>query len=190
MSGLNQLRIIAGSHRHRVISFPNGDGLRPTGDRVRETLFNWLEPVVVGTNCLDLFAGSGALSFESLSRGARSTTLLDTDRRVVMRLKENAALLGFTKAQVIQAEACEWLNRGLAGDPFDIVFVDPPFRGNLLYKCCNCLTKSKSLAEGARVYLEHHQKIDNSKLPAGWLELKAKSAGRVFFSLYLVNPKL
>ena len=190
MSGHNQLRIIGGSHRRRNISFPTSDGLRPTGDRIRETLFNWLEPEIAGTNCLDLFAGSGALGFESLSRGARTATLLETNRSVVMNLRDNTTKLGFTNVRVIQAEARQWLNSEAASDPFDVVFVDPPFADHLLYDCCACLSESRLLAEEAKVYLEHHQTIDNTKLPSGWSQLKAKTAGRVYFGLYLVSGTL
>jgi len=125
MSGHNQLRIIGGSHRRRNISFPTSDGLRPTGDRIRETLFNWLEPEIAGTNCLDLFAGSGALGFESLSRGARAATLLETNRSVVMNLRDNTTKLGFTNVRIIQAEARQWLISEAASDPFDVVLLIP-----------------------------------------------------------------
>ena len=189
MFGQNQLRIIAGRHRSRVISFPTSDGLRPTSDRIRETLFNWLEPVIAGANCLDLFAGSGALSFESLSRGARAATLLDASKRVVIKLRENSALLACTEARVIQTDACQWLISEVTSDPFNVVFVDPPFSANLLYECCTCLTESQMLANDARVYLEHHQKIDRTKLPSTWSEMKVKSAGKVHFGLYLVSVK-
>ena len=187
MSGHNQLRIIGGSHRRRNISFPTSDGLRPTGDRVRETLFNWLEPDIAGTNCLDLFAGSGALGFESLSRGAQAATLLETNTSVVMNLRDNTAKLGFTNARVIQAEARQWLISQVASDPFDVVFIDPPFADHLLYDCCACLSESQLLAEEAKVYLEHHQTLDITKLPSGWSQIKAKSAGKVHFGLYLVS---
>ena len=132
MSGHNQLRIIGGSHRRRNISFPTSDGLRPTGDRIRETLFNWLEPEIAGTNCLDLFAGSGALGFESLSRGARAATLLETNKSVVMNLRNNTTKLGFTNVRIIRAEARQWLISEVASDPFDVVFVDPPFADHRL----------------------------------------------------------
>lgn len=186
MSGHNQLRIIGGSHRHRIIRFPTSDGMRPTGNRIRETLFNWLEPHIAGTNCLDLFAGSGALGFESLSRGARAATLLETNKSVAMNLRDNAAKLGFTNARVIQSEARQWLISEVASDLFDVAFIDPPFAGNLLYDCCANLSDSQLLAEDAKVYLEHDQEIDSTKLPSGWSEIKNNCAGRVHFGLYLV----
>ena len=187
MSGHNQLRIIGGSHRRRIISFPTSDGMRPTGNRIRETLFNWLEPDIAGTNCLDLFAGSGALGFESLSRGARAATLLETNKSVAVNLKDNAAKLGFTNAQVIQSEARQWLISGVSSDLFDVAFIDPPFADNLLYDCCANLSDSQLLAEDAKVYLELDKEIDGTKLPSGWSEIKNNCAGRVHFGLYLVS---
>jgi len=107
-----------------------------------------------------------------------------------MNLRDNTTKLGFTNVRVIQAEARQWLISEAASDPFDVVFVDSPFADHLLYDCCACLSESRLLAEEAKVYLEHHQTIDNTKLPSGWSQLKAKTAGRVYFGLYLVSGTL
>ena len=101
----NQIRIIGGRHRGRKLRFPDLPGLRPSGDRSRETLFNWLQPVIAGARCLDLFAGSGALGFEAVSRGAASVVMVDRARKVVQQLSENARLLGEKRIEVIQADA-------------------------------------------------------------------------------------
>lgn len=104
-----------------------------------------------------------------------------------MNLSDNAAKLGFTNARVIQSEARQWLISEVANDPFDVAFIDPPFADNLLYDCCASLSDSQLLAEDAKVYLEHDQEIDGTKLPSGWSEIKNNSAGRVHFGLYLVS---
>ena len=149
----NTLRIIGGSHRGRKLKFADVPGLRPTPDRVRETLFNWLAPLIPGARCLDLFAGSGALGFEAMSRGAREVVFVDSHSLAVKALRENIALLGDGSAEVIQSGALEWLSRQPA-EPFDVVFLDPPFRQDLLEPCCQRLDEAGWLASPAAIYLE------------------------------------
>ena len=122
----NRIRIIGGTHRGRRLAFPDAAGLRPTPDRVRETLFNWLMPHLPGARCLDLFAGSGALGLEAVSRGAREVVLVDANPAVVKSLQENLRLLGETeRARVIRSDALAFLRKETDA-PFDIVFLDPP----------------------------------------------------------------
>ncbi len=121
----NRVRIIGGIWRSRILRFPDVDGLRPTPDRVRETVFNWLGQDLSGRHCLDLFAGSGALGFEALSRGAASVTMVERDPRAFRGLKENAALLGAPRLNLVCGDAIEFLRR--ASERFDVVFLDPPF---------------------------------------------------------------
>ena len=187
MSRRNQLRIIGGTHRSRLVPFPDRDGLRPTGDRVRETLFNWLRPEVAGARCLDLFAGSGALGFEALSRGADSVTLLDSDANVVRQLRENAENLGFDGAVIEQARAADWLARPGHQGEFDIAFLDPPFAEELLYESCRALQENGVMKPGAQVYLENESPLLEDKLPACWQAIKLKSAGNVHFGLYVIS---
>ena len=176
----NQLRIIAGRWRGRKLSFAPAPGVRPTPDRVRETLFNWLSPCISGARCLDLFAGSGALGIEAASRGASRVVLVDNDSAVVTRLREQLAILQATQVEVVQASVSRWLS-GHA-EPFDIVFLDPPFRQGLLPGCMAALDDGGWLAANAHVYLEAERHYE-LELPAGWELLRSKHAGQVDYHL-------
>lgn len=179
--GRNEVRIIAGEWRGRRIRFAPVESLRPTPDRVRETLFNWLQPVIRGSRCLDLFAGSGALGFEALSRGARHTVFVDHQRRVVEQLRASLAELGSERGEVLHAEA----SRFLAGpvEPFDIVFLDPPFRADALPATCRRLEERGWLAPRARIYLETPSDSPLPALPATWKLDRSKRAGEVGYHL-------
>ncbi len=178
----NQIRIIGGAHRGRRLRFPTVPGLRPTADRVRETLFNWLQPQLPGARCLDLFAGSGALGLEAASRGAARVQMLDRSPRVVEQLRENAALLQLDQVRVSQASALEWLQG--AATPFDILFLDPPFDDHLLGEVCYSLQAGGWLAPAARIYLEMAAPDPLPELPGEWTRLKAKRAGQVCYYLF------
>ncbi len=173
-----QLRIIGGRWRGRKLPVPALPGLRPTPDRVRETLFNWLAPDIEGLACLDLYAGSGALGFEALSRGAGSALMLDSDGRAVASLRDSAALLG-AGAQVRQADALAWLG-GLPSQRFDLVFVDPPFAADLWDRTLALLPPW--LGPGHRVYVEAPRDWPGPADP-GWHSLKEKTAADVVFRL-------
>jgi len=178
----NLIRIIGGAHRGRKLRFPTVAGLRPTADRVRETLFNWLQPRLPGARCLDLFAGSGALGLEAASRGAAEVLLLERSPPVVEQLHENVALLGLDRVQVVQADTLTWLK----GDarPFDILFLDPPFTDGLLGESCRLLQTGGWLAAGARIYLEMDVRTALPELPGEWTRLKEKRAGQVCYYLF------
>lgn len=178
--GPHQLRIIGGTWRSRRVSFPAVEGLRPSPDRVRETLFNWLAPIIAGSRCLDLYAGSGALGLEALSRGAKAVTFVDSDRHVVQQLEQNLQLLGARDARVVQSEALSFLHR--SPQPFDVVFLDPPFRNNLLPACLERLAAGW-LAPAARVYVESEAELGEPVVPPGWELLRSKQAGQVRYSL-------
>lgn len=177
----NQVRIIGGEHRGRRLTFPDLPGLRPTGDRVRETLFNWLQPRLPGSACLDLFAGSGALGLEAASRGAGRVVMVERASVAVAQLRENAALLGLANVQLVQAEALAWLQG--ASEPFEIVFLDPPFGEGLLAECCRLLQQRGWLRPDARIYIETDAALGLPQLPAEWRILKQKRAGQVAFFL-------
>jgi len=183
--GSNTLRIIGGEWRGRKLRFADGEGLRPTTDRVRETLFNWLAPLIHGARCLDLFAGSGALGLEALSRGAAEVVFIDTSPAAVAALKENLALLGAEKAEVIRGDALGFLQGN--SRQFDVVFLDPPFRCDLLQPAMKLLSGQPWLAEGARVYLELEGEEPLPELPAGWEVLRSKKAGQVAYHLVEVK---
>ena len=175
-----KLRIIGGTWRSRHLSFPERAGLRPTPDRVRETLFNWLQPWLPGAECLDLFAGSGALGIESLSRGARSVVLVESDAVTAQALRANLDLLAAHAAELVCADARAFL-QGTA-HPFDIVFLDPPYQGGLLAECCTRLAAGGWVRPHGLIYLETagDQPLP---LPATWTLLHGKRAGQVGYYL-------
>lgn len=181
---LNTLRIIGGSWRGRKLNFPDVDGLRPTPDRVRETLFNWLQPVIAGAHCLDLFAGSGALGFEALSRGAASVVMVERDGHAVQQLHENITLLKTSAAQVIQRDALDYLNAG-RGDaaPFDIVFLDPPYRQSLIDPCCIALERGGWLKENSALFVEAERALQTFAWPSDFEHIRNKHAGQVGYHL-------
>jgi 16S rRNA (guanine966-N2)-methyltransferase len=179
--GSNTLRIIGGEWGGRKLRFADGEGLRPTTDRVRETLFNWLAPLIHGARCLDLFAGSGALGLEALSRGAAEVVFLETNPAAITALKENLALLKAEKGEVVRGDALAFL-RG-ESRAFDVVFLDPPFRRDLLQPALQLLMENGWLAEGARLYLELESEQPLPELPQGWEVLRSKQAGQVAYHL-------
>lgn len=184
----NSLRIIGGSHRGRKIRFPDAKDLRPTPDRVRETLFNWLQGDLPGSRCLDLFAGSGALGIEALSRGAASVTFVEVDRSASQSIKNNLDTLGLDQGTVFHADANKWL--ALQSDEtgvYDVVFLDPPFSDSDPYRLCNLLLNGNLLADPFILYIESGTLLDPSLMPRGWNVSKHKKAGQVHY--YLVTGK-
>ena len=185
-STLSTIRIIAGQWRGRKIPVAEIEGLRPTGDRIRETLFNWLDAEIDGARCLDLFAGSGVLGLEALSRGAGQVVALDSSRVAVNALNDAAKLLNTSALQVMQKDAVQWLKSKPAG-LFDLVFVDPPFQTGLLDESLALLAASNSLAAGALIYIERDRNDDPPQLPTGWQVYKDKVASSVSYALYRVD---
>ena len=187
-SRANQVRIIAGQWRGRRLTFPDAQGLRPTPDRVRETLFNWLAPLLPGACCLDLFAGSGALGFEAASRGAAKVVMVDRNPEIVRALGANRQLLSAHAVEIIQQEAGQYLSA--RNGPFDLVFLDPPFReSGLVGESIRSLAESGSLKAGARIYLEMPLKLPEPPLPESWHKEKEKKAGQVIYRLYRVGAE-
>ncbi|AWH88599.1 16S rRNA (guanine(966)-N(2))-methyltransferase [Limnobaculum parvum] len=178
-----QIRIIGGQWRGRKLPVPDSPGLRPTTDRVRETLFNWLAPVLDEARCLDCFAGSGALGFEALSRYAGKTVLLESERSIAQQLQQNLQRLNSDKGQVIHTNALQWLAQ--AGTPFDVVFLDPPFRRNLLTETFTLLEQQGWLANEAWIYVEAETEHAVSDAPANWHLHREKTAGQVAYRLYV-----
>ncbi len=183
-NGQNQVRIIGGKWRGRKLSFPDIPGLRPTGDRIRETLFNWLAPALPGARCLDLFAGSGALGIEAISRGASEVILVEKHPRAANAISESLSSLDIAGAQLCQRDALEWLARR-AERPFDIVFLDPPFADKLLEPCISLLNSNGYLNPSSLVYLET-DKAYSVAVPENWRWSKEKSAGQVCFRLFQI----
>ncbi|WP_313079179.1 16S rRNA (guanine(966)-N(2))-methyltransferase [Atlantibacter sp.] len=182
-SGSGQIRIIGGQWRGRKLPVTDSPGLRPTTDRVRETLFNWLAPYMVDARCLDCFAGSGALGLESLSRYAASATLLEMERPVAQQLQKNLATLKAAHGKVVNTNTLNYLNQ--AGTPHDIVFIDPPFRKGLLDETLSLLEKNGWLADGALIYVESEVENGMPPVPASWQLHREKVAGQVAYRLYL-----
>ena len=176
------LRIIGGSWRGRRLRFPAAALIRPTPDRVRETLFNWLGTGVAGARCLDLFAGSGALGLEALSRGATHVTFVERDPAAARELRARLAEWGAPNAEIVRGDALAFL--GGAAQPFDIVFLDPPFASGLLEAAAALLERNGWLVATARVYVESAARVELPALPEGWQMLKAKRAGEVGYHLY------
>jgi 16S rRNA (guanine966-N2)-methyltransferase len=186
----NRVRIIGGEFGGRRLDFPNQRGLRPTADRVRETLFNWLMPELPGARVLDLFAGSGALGLEALSRGAGFVLLVEQARAVAERLRQNLALLGAEdRAQVRQADALRLLSSP-PETPFDIVFLDPPFAAGLLVKLMPLLASNGWLADDAWVYLEQDASQPWPPLPEGWTLHREGKGGQAAYRLVHASPAL
>jgi 16S rRNA (guanine966-N2)-methyltransferase len=180
------IRVIGGAMRGRRWRFPDVPDIRPTPDRVRETLFNWLGTHVVGARCLDLFAGSGALGLESLSRGASGVVFVEQHAAITRALDAVIAEWNVQGAQVVRTDAFSYL-RG-AAQPFDIVFLDPPFSAGLLAPAAALLEERGWLAPNALIYLECAARETRPALPEAWKELKAKQAGEVGYHLYARNP--
>jgi len=174
------VRIVAGKWRGRRLQLAEGDRARPTPDRVRETLFNWLMPVIDGARCLDLFAGSGVLGIEALSRGARHAVLVDNDAAVLDALDESLELLDAGEAELVDADAWKYLQRD--AQTFDIVFLDPPYAEKGLGELCTLLGRGW-LAPGARIYLEWRRSGARPVLPDDWQLLREKTAGQVQYAL-------
>ncbi len=178
----SELRIIAGQWRGRRLPIPAQAGVRPTGDRVRETLFNWLAPALPGARCLDLFAGTGALGLEALSRGAAEVVLVERDRRIADGLRGNLTTLAATDARVEVADGAGYL-QGRPTAPFEIVFLDPPYGSGLLEVCCQRLATAGWLTPGAQIYIEDDRNAPPPTLPAGWRVHREGQAGRCRFRL-------
>lgn len=175
------LRIIGGRWRGRRLSVPEAEGLRPTPDRVRETLFNWLQPHIAGASCLDLFAGTGALCLEALSRGAAHVVMVEKAAHVVQRLRQHVATLEARNAEVVQADAVDFLRQ--TPQPFDIIFLDPPFKSDLIARCAELVEANGWLKRGGLVYVEAPSQLEALPLPETWELIRSKKAGQVGYHL-------
>jgi 16S rRNA (guanine966-N2)-methyltransferase len=185
--GARELRIIGGTLRSRKWSFPDAAGLRPTPDRVRETLFNWLAPHIAGMRVLDLFAGSGALGFEALSRGAASAVLIENDPVAAASLRAVAQRFGLAAARVDCGDALAFL-RIQPRHACDLVFLDPPFAAGLLEPALAALAGGDVLAPGGFCYLEQSASQALPPLPAGWIVHRSGKAGEVGYHLLHAPP--
>jgi 16S rRNA (guanine966-N2)-methyltransferase len=181
-SQAGRLRIVAGNWRSRLLQIADVPGLRPTSERIRETLFNWLAARIHGARCLDLCAGTGALGIEALSRGAAEVVFVERSAIAFNTLKSNIASLGATNAELLNVDARSYLGEFSAG-PFDIVFLDPPFTSDLYDELCRLLIEQGCLTGDARIYIEMDRNQPELRVPEGWQVLKNKTAGKVRYLL-------
>ena len=180
--GNNRVRLIGGSHGGRRLQFSAAMGLRPTADRVRETLFNWLQQDIAMARCLDLFSGSGALGFEAASRGAAHVTMIESQRNVFRSLQQNLSLLQLQDViRLVNADALRWL-QGRA-EMHQLVFLDPPFNKKLMQPVIDQLECGGWLAPGALIYLEQDLHEESPQLPDNWRIIRDKTAGQVRYQL-------
>lgn len=181
-----ELRIIGGDWRSRKLNFPDAGGVRPTPARTRETLFNWLNYQLAGRRCLDLFAGSGALGLEALSRGAGATAFVDHTPTLAQALRSNLRLLKSDKGEVICQSVDAYLAQP-AAEPFDILFMDPPFRQGWLETLFPLINTNGWVTPGGWIYVEHESEIATPHTPANWSLHRQKSAGQVTYCLFRVE---
>lgn len=179
--------------RGRLVSFPDQPGLRPTGDRLRETLFSWLQGRLPGSRCLDMFAGSGALGFEAVSRGAREVVMLEISKQACAELRKNVQLMQLDNVVVECADAISVVAQGPIGradamdDLFDIVFVDPPFAQQLHQTAIDALMAANVLADNALVCVESGKRDVAISVPDHWIPDREKVAGEVRLCLYRID---
>ncbi|KDE38884.1 MAG: 16S rRNA (guanine(966)-N(2))-methyltransferase RsmD [Nitrincola lacisaponensis] len=186
------LRIIGGEWRSRKLPFPTLEGLRPTPDRVRETLFNWLQTSTPGAACLDLFCGSGALGFEALSRGATSVTFVDQAPEVAYQIRQNLQQLKAQNAEVTCSNVLDWLESKVADQEarYDLVFLDPPFNRDLIRPVVTLLESRGLLNNQSLIYIESESHWVPDGIPANWILHREKRAGQVCYRLYRRNETL
>jgi 16S rRNA (guanine966-N2)-methyltransferase len=186
--GERELRVIGGRLRGRRWRFPDAPGLRPTPDRVRETLFNWLQMRIGGARCLDAFAGSGALGIEALSRGASEVVFVESNAHAAAELRSTLDRFGIADEGRVRVEEVPRALQALVG-PFDVVFVDPPFAAGLLAPTLEALARQDLLADEAFVYAEMPVDEAVPPLPPGWVPHREGRAGEVGYHLFSVSPR-
>ncbi|MDG4812572.1 16S rRNA (guanine(966)-N(2))-methyltransferase RsmD [Hydrogenovibrio sp. 3SP14C1] len=183
------LRIIGGDFRGRKLPVMNAEGLRPTSDRVRETLFNWLQFDISGAECLDVFAGSGALGLEALSRGAKSVCFLELNKESAQQIQQNLDTLKIPGSKVIQTDSLQWLQQ-TPSKPFDVIFLDPPFHQGLMQPVVDLLFQKHCVKnDQAWLYLEQEKALEWPKLPNGWCCHREKTTSEVKYGLFKFEEK-
>lgn len=184
---MGEVRVIAGLWRGRKLSVLNAEGLRPTTDRMKETLFNWLMMDIANARCLDCFAGSGSLGIEALSRQAQAVTFLEKFANAAQQLKRNLASLKTDKGKVVNTDSLQFLAQPNSEQPYDIVFVDPPFHHDFVPKVLAYLAQNNWLSPNALIYVETEKQHAPLVLPEHWQVIKEKTAGQVVSRLIQVS---
>ncbi len=184
-SSLGSIRIIGGVHRGRKLPVLNAQGLRPTTDRMKETLFNWLMMDVHDATCLDCFAGAGSLGFEALSRGAKSAIFMEMDKSVAKQLQSNASILKYDSKQAIiqQGNSLNLLKE--LNDSFDIIYIDPPFNQDLVSPCVKTIVQEELAHCGTKIYIEREANGSVLQVPESWRVIKEKSTQQVIAQLFI-----
>ncbi len=182
-----KLRIIGGQWRGRQLQFPAVEGLRPTGDRIRETVFNWLTGYTAHARCLDVFSGSGAMALEALSRGAAHVTALELDRNAAHTIQQHGKTLAAAHLTVHNVNSLDWLKAGNNAEPFDIVFIDPPFAAELAEQCVALLLQGNWLSPEAWIYVEADRKLAKPEFAENIVEHRYKESGQVRYGLYYLS---
>lgn len=183
----NKIRIIGGKWRSRLIYFADIEGLRPSQDRIRETLFNWLAPYIEGSQCLDLFAGSGVLGFEALSRGAEFVCFVDRHSKVLIELQKNAEQLSIDQQNyAVLYGVCPQQMPPLPGSPFDIIFLDPPFHQQLLSRTIDWLLQNNAIHKNSWIYIEM-EKNCQLELPEHWQIHRQKETTSLIYQLIKIG---
>ena len=177
-----KIRIISGENKGRVLQFPAVSGLRPTPDRLRETLFNWLGPYISGSTCLDLFAGSGALGFEALSRAAKEVIFVESNKQAIRSLEHNCQLLRLNNATIINQDSSRYLKQTSA--PFDIVFLDPPFNSQLLQSSLDFISNQNLIKINGWIYAEYSAHQQKPNYPEHWRLHRQTNAGDAHACLF------
>lgn len=188
--GKGEIRIIAGQWRGRKLPVLDKEGLRPTTDRIKETVFNWLMPYILDSRCLDCFAGSGSLGIEALSRQAKYVQFFELDKQVAKQLEANLIRLQTQSGKVQQGDSLQYLKEGNQDAPYELVFLNPPFNKALLQPAIQQLEDGNWIAQNSLIYIEKERSLDKLELPPHWELLKHKQAGEVSFSLYIYNKEL
>ena len=183
-----RLRIVAGIWRSRGLEIADVPGLRPSAERIRETLFNWIAPRIDGARCLDLFAGTGALGLEALSRGAATAVFVEKSPKALEVLRRNIDSLAAAGASIQATDAVSYLQAAEPGK-FDFVFLDPPFADDSLAELCRLIDERELLANAANVYLEQDRARAEPELPDGWSILKNNTAGNVRYMLVAIGHR-
>ncbi|MEJ6123702.1 16S rRNA (guanine(966)-N(2))-methyltransferase RsmD [Vibrio sp. 2-Bac 85] len=177
------IRLISGQWRGKKLTVKDKQGLRPTTDRTKETLFNWLMHDIRDANCLDCFSGSGSLGFEALSRYCQFCTFLELDKQVAKQLQINLTSLNVENAQIIQGDSLKYLHQ-TATQNYDVVFIDPPFNLGLTQPCIEQLEANGYLANGCLIYVEVESSLNTLQIPDNWQLLKEKTSGQVRYQLF------
>ncbi|MEG3755739.1 16S rRNA (guanine(966)-N(2))-methyltransferase RsmD [Psychromonas arctica] len=177
------IRLISGQWRGKKLPVKDKQGLRPTTDRTKETLFNWLMHDIRDANCLDCFSGSGSLGFEALSRYCQFCTFLELDKQVAVQLQNNISTLKAENAEVIQGDSLRYLSQN-ASRQYNVVFIDPPFNLGLAQPCIEQLEEQGYLTDNSLIYVEVENTLTNLSFPSNWTLLKEKNAGQVRYQLF------